>query len=249
MRKLIATALLALVVVMIHPAAARDLVVGVEDVDYLPAYGWHGNSYGGAAREIIDAFAAANGYQAVYRPLPIKRLFAELTSGGIDLKFPDNALWAPDAKRGVAVAYSRPVIDFIDGTMVTPKRKGRAVGTLGTVAGFTPTPWFDRIKAGKVQLKENLKLDPLLRQVLLERLDGAYVSVAVANYMLDTEFRMPGALVFDPSQPYSRDSYRVSSVRRPDLVAEFDSWLAAHAAEVKAIKDRHHAEKGLITTP
>ena len=225
--------------------AEPDLIVGVEDVDYLPAYGWHNGVYGGAGREIIDAFAASIGTKPVYRPLPIKRLFAELVSGGIDLKFPDNPLWAAEAKQGVAIRYSQPVIDYIDGVMVLPDRRGAAIATLGTVAGFTPSPWLDRIKAGSVTLKENLKLDSLLRQVLLGRLDGAYVSVAVANYTLDDQFRMPGALVFDPSQPYSRESYRISSAHRPDLVAAFDAWLAAHAAEVRAIKHRHHAEKGV----
>jgi len=246
MRSWLGVIILAWSTMVAWPAAAeRDLVVGVEDVDYLPAYGWRDNSYSGAARDIIDAFAAANGYRPIYRPLPIKRLFAELVSGGVDVKFPDNPLWGQDSKLGAAISYSRPVIEYIDGVMVTPNRRGKTIATLGTVAGFTPTPWLERIKAGQVALKENLKLDPLLRQVLLGRLDGAYVSVAVANYTLDTGFQMPGALVFDPSQPFSRESYRLSSARRPDLIAAFDAWLAAHAAEVKAIKDSYHAEKGV----
>ena len=246
MRSWLGTLVLAWSILAAWPAAAeRDLVVGVEDVDYLPAYGWHDNSYSGAARDIIDAFAAANGYRPIYRPLPIKRLFAELTSGGVDVKFPDNPLWGQESKQGATVSYSRPVIDYVDGVMVVPNRRGATIATLGTVAGFTPTPWLDRIKAGQITLKENLKLDPLLRQVLLGRLDGAYVSIAVANYALDTGFQTPGGLVFDSSQPFSRNSYRLSSAHRPDLIAAFDSWLTAHAAEVKAIKDRHHAEKGV----
>ena len=247
MRNWLGAIFLACTILVARTAAAedRDLVVGVEDVDYLPAYGWHDNAYAGAARDIIDAFAAANGYRPIYRPLPIKRLFAELISGGVDIKFPDNPVWGLDTKRDTPIRYSQPVIDFVDGVVVTPDRRGAGIETLGTVSGFTPSPWMDRIKAGRVTLKENPKLAPLLRQVMMGRLDGAYLSIAVANHILDTELQAPGGLVFDASQPFSRDSYRLSSARRPDLIAAFDAWLAVHAAEVKAIKEAHHAEKGV----
>jgi len=247
MRNWLGAIFLAWAILATWPAAAdqRDLVVGVEDVDYLPAYGWRDNAYSGAARDIIDAFAAANGLRPIYRPLPIKRLFAELISGGIDIKFPDNPVWGLDTKRDTPIRYSQPVINFVDGVMVAPEHRGAMIATLGTVSGFTPNPWLDRIKAGDVTLKENPKLAPLLRQVMLGRLDGAYLSVAVANHILDTELQAPGGLVFDASQPFSQDSYRLSSAHRPDLIAAFDSWLASHAAEVKAIKEAHHAEKGV----
>lgn len=228
-------------------AGPRDLVVGVEELDYLPAYGMHDGKYDGAARDILDAFAAARGYQLTYKPLPIKRLFAELLSGGVDLKFPDNPFWAADSKTGQKVAYSKPVIRYIDGVMVRPEEQGKGLAgfrTLGTVSGFTPFAWLGEIKAGRVQVKENPRMDLLIRQVMLGRMDGAYASVAVANRYLD-EFGASGALVFDPTLPHSRDAYMLSSVGHPEVVAEFDSWMAANAAQIKAIKDRWAAEKGV----
>lgn len=232
------------------PACAdqRELVVGVEELDYFPSYAVRGGSYVGAARDIFDAFAQARGYTLVYRPLPIKRLYAELLSGGIDLKFPDNPQWAPEVKQGALVHYSRPVITYVDGVMVRPERvggHGGAVRTLGTVSGFTPFAWLDRIRAGTVVVKENPRMDLLLRQVMLDRMDGAYTSVAVANHTLDVELGMPGALVFDSSLPHSRDSYRLSSLNRPETVAEFDAWMAANQDLVEAIKQRYGAEKGV----
>ncbi|MCR6633208.1 MAG: hypothetical protein NVV74_25960 [Magnetospirillum sp.] len=138
-------------------AAQRELVVGVEELDYYPVYAVRQGEYVGAAREILDAFAQAEGYTVVYKPLPIKRLFAELLSGGIDMKFPDNPYWASDLKQGRALVYSQPVIRYIDGVLVRPDSLGKGVDgirALGTVSGFTPFAWMDRIRSGKVQVKE-----------------------------------------------------------------------------------------------
>lgn len=235
--------------VLCAPAHAepRSFVVGVEELDYYPVYSVQKGDYVGAARDILDAFAQAKGYALSYRPLPIKRLYAELLSGGIDFKFPDNPSWAPDVKQGQNVVYSAPVIGYVDGVLVRPEHLGRgsdSVRTLGTVSGFTPFAWLDAIRDGRVQLKENPRMDLLLRQVTMERLDGAYASVAVANYQLESNLGMPGALVFDPRLPHSRDYYRVSTLTHPQIIAEFNAWLAANAATVKAIKDRTGAERG-----
>jgi polar amino acid transport system substrate-binding protein len=223
----------------------RVLVVGVEDIGYLPAYAVQNGEYVGTARTIFDKFAADRGWRLVYRPLPIKRLFAELAGGGIDLKFPDNPYWNPTAKKGVAVTYSQPVIRYIDGAMVLPSRLGAEVKLLGCVAGFTPFAWQDRIKDGRVQLRENTNLDALLQQVLRGRLDGAYISVAAAHHRLDSVLGQPGGLVFDPGQPHSRDSYMLSSSKHPAVIAEFDAWMAANAGWVKAAIALTEAEKGV----
>lgn len=228
-------------------AEHRTFVVGVEELDYFPAYSVQKGEYVGAAREILDAFAQAQGYTFAYRPLPVKRLYAELLSGGIDFKFPDNPSWALDAKQGQAVTYSTPVIGYVDGVLVRPENVGRGVErvrTLGTVSGFTPFAWLDAIRDGRVQLKENPRMELLLKQVALERLDGAYASVAVASYQLESALGMPSALVFDPRLPHSRDHYRLSTLAHPSVIAEFNAWLAANAGLVKAIKDRTGAEKG-----
>ncbi|MBC7951527.1 MAG: transporter substrate-binding domain-containing protein [Rhodospirillaceae bacterium] len=229
-------------------AAPRELVVGVEELDYFPVYSVKSGKYVGAARDILDAFAAANGYVLTYKPQPIKRLFAELLSGGIDLKFPDNPHWASDAKGGQDITYSNPVIAYIDGVLVRPHMAGKDISTihtLGTVSGFTPFAWIDRIKAGTVQVKENPRMELLLKQAAIGRFDGAYGSLAVANNILDDVLKTPGALVFDPALPHSRDSYMLSSLNHPKVVAEFNAWMAANAATVKAIKDRTGAEKGV----
>lgn len=234
--------------VPVRAEGPRELVVGVEELDYFPAYAVQKGEYVGAAREIFDAFAQAKGYALTYRPLPVKRLYAELLSGGIDFKFPDNPGWGADLRRDAQVAYSRPVIAYVDGVMVRPENKGKGADrilTLGTVSGFTPFAWLDRVRDQKVVLKENPRTDLLIRQVAVGRIDGAYASVAVVHYSLEHELNMPGALVFDPALPHSRDAYRLSTVNHPAALAEFDAWMAANQAQVDAIKQRYGAEKGL----
>ena len=228
-------------------AAPRELIIGVEDIEYYPLWAIRDGEYVGAMREIVDAFARAKDYHVTYRPLPIKRLYAELAGGGIDLKLPDNPNWSGDAKAGLKLVYSKPLASYIDGVVVRPgsvAKQADQFRTLGTVAGFTPYAWLDRVKAEKVALKENPRMELLLRQTVVGHVDGAYVNVAVAHHVLNNILNMPGALVFNPALPHSRDYYHLSTTRHPKVLEEFDVWMKDNAQMVKDIKDRFGAEKG-----
>ena len=229
-------------------AAEKDLIVGVEDLEYYPMYAWRDGEWVGAGREILDAFAKDRGYRLSYRPLPVKRLFAELVAGTIDLKYPDNPTWAADVKKGSTVTYSKPVVSYIDGVMVRPGNLGPTpvtIKTLGTVAGFTPYAWLDQINSGKVALKENPRMELLLKQAVVGHVDGAYVNVAVATHLLDKGLSIPNALVFDPRLPHSKDSYALSSTRHPEIISEFNAWMAENEARIRTIKDTLGAERGV----
>ena len=89
-------------------AADRPLVVGVEEQNYLPTYGWKDESFQGAGAEILTAFAADQGYQIQFHPLPIRRLYSETASGAVDLKFPDSPQWSPDGRSLVFVVDDGP---------------------------------------------------------------------------------------------------------------------------------------------
>jgi len=231
---------------MALPAAARDLVIGIETVDFMPVYGWRDDAFQGAGREILDAFAAARGHRLTYRPYPAKRLLTELIRGGVDLKFPDSPDWQVAMRQGVPLVYSAPVIAYVDGTLVRRERVGREAGemrALGIVAGFTPLAWKGQIAAGAVTLTENPGFEPLLRQVAAERIDGAYVNVAV-GLAVAARSGLAGGLAYDPGLPHVADSYRLSSARAPEVVAEFDLWLKENRPLVAAIIARTGAEAG-----
>ncbi len=228
--------------------AAQTFVVGVENQDYLPAYGQIQGKYQGFARELFDAFARDRDYVFEYRALPVPRLYASFFNGQLDFKFPDNANWKRDQRDGKAITYSEPVLTYIDGVVVPVGRKDitvDAIRTLGTVAGFTPWAWMDRIDTGKVKVSENASFEALVRQVVAGRIDGAYANIAVVNYQLNKVLAMPGALVFAPQLPYSRDHYHLATLKHAGVVNEFNIWLRQNGSLVDAMKRRHGVEVSL----
>ncbi len=229
-------------------AAPANFVVGVENINYLPYYAGDQGRYDGFARTVLDAYAADRGYHFDYRPLPVTRLFRELVAGVVDFKFPDNPLWQAAVKQGHAVVYSDPVTDYVDGVLVPPQRYGKgpaAIHSLGTVRGFTAYDWLDRIKSGSVRLEENPSFSGLMMQGIAQRVDGVYANIAVSYQTLEQRLHKPGALVFDPGLPHSRSSYRLSTVKHPEIVADFNTWLAANRVRVDKMKHDWGVDRGL----
>ncbi len=133
--------LLSCVLIMSLQAQAGNYVVGVEALEYYPLYEGKGNSYKGYARELLDEFAKNKGHTLSYKAVPVKRLFGEYLAGNVDLKYPDNAKWASDLKKGYKVNYSDSTVEYIDGVMTSPSIKSLSVSnfkTIGTLRGFTP---------------------------------------------------------------------------------------------------------------
>ena len=232
---------------LVQPAHADTISIAVETTEYMPEYATEDGVYKGFFRDLFDAFAKAKGHTVDYKPLPIVRGNQALINGEVDAKFPDNAFWAQDMKGGAKVVYSDPVIAYIDGVSVLPDKKGAKVEemkTLGTVTGFTPFDYLDLIKAGKVEMKENPSLEGLIQQALAGRVDGAYASVAVINYQLDKMGKSAG-LVFAAGLPHTKSGYSLSSIKHPELVAEFNQWMKDNASMIADLKAKTGAEKGV----
>lgn len=234
-------------------AGAKDtLVIGVENLYYLPLSTYEKGVYRGFARDLFDAFARDRGYAVQYQALPVPRLYASFFSGELDFKFPDNPAWKQDQRTGKRVLYSDPVAAFVDGSCTLPERhitRPEQIQRLGTLGGFTPGDWLDRIQAGLSRLSENTHLEALVRQGLAGRVDATYASVAAINYQLDRVLGRPGALVFNPALPHSRDNYYLSTLKRPEVLAEFNDWLRKNRDRVAALKQRHGVEKGVEKGP
>lgn len=227
---------------------AEHYVVGVENTQYFPHYTSENGEYTGFARDLLDAFAKDKGHTIDYEIVPVRRLFSLFLKGAVDLKYPDNPYWSADAKKDKNVAYSDPVVNYIDGVMVLPKNKGKGkggIGKLGTVMGFTAFELLDDIKSGAVKINENKSFTALLKQTIAGRVDGAYANVAVANYHLREILKQPGALVFDPEIPHTRDAYRLSTIKHSALIEEFNAWMKENQPNIQAIKDKYAVEAGL----
>jgi len=242
MKTLLATLGLATLASAPMVQSAEPLVVGVENIEYLPHYNWEEGSYSGFGADILNRFAADEGYELTYRALPISRLMQAVVNGNVDLKYPDNAYWSADMKDGVEMIYSQPVVEAIDGVMVKPDDLGQSVDQikrLGTVLGFTAFAWMDRIESGAVALTENSNFSGMVRQALAGRIDGAYANQDVVRRVLSELGEDPDALVFDEGLPHSVSNYHLSSSTHAEVVEKFDAWMAANPDVIAELKAKH----------
>ncbi len=227
-------------------ARGETLTIGVEDEPYYPIYQPEGDNYTGAGPEILNTFAKAAGHTIVYQRYPVSRLYRSLITGEVDYKFPDNQKWAQETKAGVTVVYSDPIITYIDGSNMIPARQRDDLVNLhilGLPLGFTPWEYKDLIAQKKVSVAENPSFDGLIQQALAGRIDAIYASVSVVAYHVK-QLHLPGALVFNAHLPYTKDSYRLSSIKHPEVIAQFNKWLSENAGTVAEIKTRYGAEDG-----
>lgn len=243
-RKLAAAALLVFATLPTAAyAQAKSFNIGVEQTEYYPIYSYRNNQWVGYSRELLDAFAAKKGYQFTYTPLPILRLFVDfLKKDELDFKFPDNPQWRTDLKGTMAITYSKPAFEGIEGSMVLPARVGKgiaAVKTLGTIRGFTPWPYQDAISAQKVFNETTDTLASLVQKTLAGRTDAMFINTAIADYHMAQELKKPGALVLDKGLPNNPVAYLLSTRKHPAIIAEFDAFLASEKALVAQLKAKY----------
>ena len=231
------------------PVVAQTYVVGVENLPFAPHYSTDAQgNYQGFARDVLDLFASSSGFSLEYRPLPVDALLPALLSGEVDLKYPDNPDWAPEQKAGQTLRYSQPVTQYVDGVLVAPERLGQGIGALKRLAlveGWTPRGYEAPIQAGQISLAPSADLRQMVHAALKKQADGAYFNVVVATYYLDNIRAKPGALVFDPSLPHTRSTFRLSTVKQGELIQRFDRFLVDHAKEVAALKAKYCVEASL----
>lgn len=226
--------------------AARTYVVGVEDADFLPHYGFdQQGTYSGFARELLDRFAKHADVKLVYKPLPTDELAAALAEGSVDFRYPDNPEWAHSNSADDGTSYSNPVVAYVDGVLVTPRRAGLAVEhlkRLALVEGWTPLGYQAQIESSRILAVRSDSLQEMVRQTLLKNSDGAYYNVVVALHYINNIRPRPDVLVFDPNLPHTRSSFRLSTLEQTDLLHRFDSFLTEQEDEIATMKTRHQVE-------
>lgn len=223
--------------------AAETYTIGVGDYEYYPYHSFSKMEYRGFAKDILELFAETYDLNFQYRPLPWKRVVHENIEGDLDFVFPDHPFWDTDAKKGRKVYYSSPVVEYVDGVMVLPENRGKGIDhlqNLGTISGFTPWDYMDMIQSGTIRLFENSKFVPLLKQVLSKRIDGAYIEISVAKYNLRKKLGKPGALVFDPGLPHTRDFYYLSTVKHPQLLQTFNYFLINQKETIEQLRKQYN---------
>lgn len=218
-----------------------SFTVGVEATDYLPISKGDAGGYSGYARELLDAFASKSGHTFTYKPMPVARLYDEFAvQKTLDFKFPDNAYWASDAKKGVTIIYSKGLVAVTEGLMVLPANRGKgAVAKIVTIRGFTPFPYLDQISAKKITVSEANTPDAALNMVEAGRVDGAYMGQMAANYILSEVLKKPGALVFDDKLPNSKNDFSLSTIAHPDVIMQMNEFLIREQGTVAKLKAKY----------
>ncbi len=220
----------------------KTFIVGVENLSYLPYYSAETGDYTGFSRDVLDAFAKKHGYTFKYQSLPLERLFNYFVGGKLDFKYPDAPMWQKDLKKGKNITYSEKVVDYIDGVVVLPKKKGAGLGklkVLGAVKGFTVWDYLGHVKAKSVALDEVSNMGSLLKKTLAGRVDGAYLNVEVAKYNLEKSLKKPNGLVFDGGLPHTKGSYYLSSMKHHEIIKQFNAFLKEDKAKVDALKKKY----------
>ena len=234
---------------LLLPVQAETFTVGVELQPYMPYSDVQDGQYLGYGRDLLDAFAAHQGHVFVYRPLPVRRLLSDFLHGRVDFKYPDNPRWNADQKQGHRLLFSQAAAESVDGVLVKPQFLGKGKARLlrlGTQRGFTPWPYLDDIKAGKILLIQANKIDSLLAMAKSDRVDGVYLNPNVVSHQLANSAEQD-ALVFDPSLDYQDDHYLLSTIKHPEVIAQFDAFLVSQATLVRGLKERHGIVKPLTT--
>lgn len=193
----------------------------------------------------MDAFAKDKGYTLVFKSLPVSRLFDKfLNSDELDFKFPDNELWSADAKNGKNVVYSAPTVQYVDGVSVKPDLKNMKIDdlkVLGIIRGFTAWEFIDRIKNKSMSLDEVNDFEGMLKKTILGRTDGAYSNIVVLNQRLK-DMGSPDALVFADGLPHTKSAYHLSSIKHPEVISEFNSWMTENQDRITKMKIELGAE-------
>lgn len=220
----------------------RKFTIGVEDYEnFLPYSQYKSGHFDGLGRAILDAFAQQHGYVFDYKVYPLKRRDNLFTGGQLDFAFPDNPNWVTVLKKGLRISYA-PMLEFTDGVLVRPENIGKgveAIKTLGIPLGFTPYPYQQLISSGAMRLEESNYYDRLYEKLVRRRVDGAYMNTRIALYYWTHVERYSDApVVFDPDLPHASGHWYLSSMRYPQVIEEFKTFMKNNKALVDELKAR-----------
>lgn len=219
-------------------AQAGSYVVGVEDINYYPYFDFTSDKTT-FAKSLFDQFAKDSGHTISYLPLPIKQFPKWLYEENIDFKFPDNARWQEKSNiHHLSIHFSDPVVAMTAGTLVLAKNKHKEKDffkTIGTITGFEPTLWKKQIEQGNVTIYEDSSSKILVKHLVNGLIDGLDIDLAVANDGLQ-KLQIQQKLVLSEKLPKQDFSYRMSTVKYPIVIEQFNQWLVKRSKYIETQK-------------
>ncbi len=216
---------------------AQSYRIGVEESSYFPRYGLVDGQFSGYAWELLESFAADSGHQFEYVPLSEDALLHQLLTGAVDLRYPDSPAWYGAYKPKDGLAYSRPLDYTLVGLLVAPGREGdETLETLAVLQGFKLEPFAEVLERGELTVYPVARPEHLATLGLAGLVDGIYGDPYVVDYHLRRQGGVGEVLVLDHSFPTSLHDYRLSTLRYPELMIEFDRWFANHYDRVLKLR-------------
>lgn len=236
--------LLIVVVALTFNSQAHAITLGVEMTNYEPYYYLNKeNEYRGAAREIFDLFFNSNQLKGEYFSLPVPRLFNEFEKGHLDLKFPDNPLWAESLQSDVEVFYSDPIFNITESLLILKQAKPeidkKDIKSVGTILGFSVPGIAKSLKKGEFTTTQTRSIEQLLHMLVSKRVQAVYFNKHVAEDLI-TQLYPKKSLVEHSQYAQFNYAYHLSSIKHPKLIKLFNSFLISHATEIQQIKKRYN---------
>ena len=234
------------------PAFAVETNLGTEDISYFPLFGRSDNQsdeFSGFARELFDEFSARSNVDINYVPLPVNRLFKSLlVDKSIDLKFPDNPKWRSiyHSKSRLPLIYSDPIIQDIGGVMVKAENIDSEIfklEILGTIRGFTPVPFVEKIARNEIQLIEFSNTSELLLAVNKGIIDGAFINIDVAKHQTSLLFKGKAPIRFAKKLPFIQNHYYLSTIHGKDIIDQFNAFMKFNDRLIKSLLSKYNITK------
>jgi hypothetical protein len=219
--------------------AQKVYSVGVEAFPYYPHYQTTGDTFGGYARDILDAFSQVSGHKLRYHPMPYMRIVNLFLSNKLDFQYPDNEYWLAKRKKSHKIFYSESAVDYTDGIHLLPNNQGKGINEIkiiGTLLGFTPIQYFPLQESGQLQIHYSSTVNGLIKQAHLGRIDGVYLNTDVIRY---AERHKSTQLIFDDSLPHIQSGYSLSSINHPDIIEAFNQFLINNQPLINNIKQKY----------
>lgn len=225
-------------------AAQPVFVVGTQDFEYSPQYDFTHSSDKGFAWSVLQLFAKEQGIKLEYKPLPLRRLQAELDLGHVDFVYPDNRRWHSGEEHELNRKFSAVISTAVYGTMVLAANVGRGRSNFKSVAfprGFVPTKWYEILERRPLRIIETSNAELAIKMVLRNRADGTDIECSVSKFLL-RKLGRSGALRIDRDLPFTEIGFRMSTIHQVDIIERLDDFLSTQGAALLELKRRYELD-------
>ena len=223
---------------------AKEYIIGVEDVSYYPFYDFSAkqSNQKSFSKELLSTFFQQHGYKFKFVPLPVKRFDKWFAEENIDFKFPDNVRWRSAESRRLNTLYSTPILYLTTGSFVLKKNKHvpeQAIKRLGTLYGFYPTLWVERVRNNSIEIVESKSTFSLVKHLLHGNLDAINIEKNVIDHVLKGMGREKDEIVLNLQAKHERYAFHFSTILHPEILQEFNEFLNTHSKQIAELKRKY----------